>query len=80
MKTITISVSDADRMLKYFRNELETENKHYKEFCEMCKSEKFSPFINEMLQKLADKGHEHNVKLLTDYIEILTVGSAEIVA
>ena len=79
MSSITIKTEDADRILKYLRNELETENKHYKECCDMCNkgNEKIPPSINEMLKILADKGHAHNVKILTEFIMILTVGSAE---
>ena len=87
MSTITITTTDADRMLNYFREELEKENQRFgvcmKKIEEMEKQSKeetsffalLTREANKRFQEFAEKAHKHNVDIFSDYIRILTCGS-----
>lgn len=73
MSVITIKTEDADKICQYFRNELEAEEKRYKDALELIENtkDKVPDFVSDFGRHLAEEGHKRNVELLTNYIGIL---------
>lgn len=76
MEFIKLTASDADRLLCYFRHELEEENKKYEAAKEVMQApEKKDDPIRCLLFARVEAAHAHNVKVITRNIELLTCGS-----
>jgi len=92
MGCITITTSDADKMLRYFRNELEGRQRGYQMFvdhvnmyseAEIKKINGLDPdgivarMVKQVAMNDARKVHEEKTKTILSFIEILTCGSEE---
>lgn len=79
MSVITIKTEDADKICQFFRNQLETEEKRYKDALELIEKtkDKVPDFVSDFGRCLAEDGHKHNVEMFTNYISILMGVSQE---
>ena len=71
---IMLTEKDADKLLKYFREELKNENEEFEVAAAMIKDE-IPENLKCKLNVLREHIHEHNVKVFTGFIELLTCGS-----
>lgn len=93
MSYIKLAMKDADKMLAYFRNEIETKKRAYESFqkkiCEVDAKEseiaRSMGLSEEMIKGAADfakemvrKTNEESINNLVQFIEILTCGSSEV--
>lgn len=73
---ITLKESDADEILAYFRDQLKEENENFAiAMSAEVPEDKVPKALKEKLDMFMKAAHEHNVKIYTHYIELLTCGS-----
>lgn len=91
MTSITLSTKDADLILSYLRTQLEEENKDWEEYqndkAEIIKKYEETPIVKMFINKSeideacekAEEFHKDTIKKLLRFIELLTIGSEEII-
>ena len=87
MSEIRLTTKDADSILSYLREQLNQEDKDWKEYqdekAEIIKKYEETPIIKMFIDKKeidnaceeSERIHNNNVKKLLKFIELLTVGS-----
>ena len=91
MNQIVLTTKDADKILSYLREQLNSENNDYEEYqndkAEIIKKYTETPLIKMFINKQeiddackeAEEIHKNTIKRLLGFIELLTTGSEEII-